>query len=630
MIPLRRLLPAALAVLSAGLANAADPVVLEQIVSRHDPHFKIAAARMTVGRDGNVYLANGASDGGYVLRISPDGKERLGGIVGYALTGVAANRDGTMATSEAHFSHRVAFWDRGFTSLGNVPEFLVSDVVQWNAPSDVEAGIGGDFYGMDQHRLRILRVQAPDKLITSFALDALGEQSRGGAVAFRVSEPAKRFVTAWSRGVIHAVGFDGRPLWTVPARPVGENMEGFDVDADGRMYLVSGGDVAKIFDADGKPAGELQLQVDARGKRHPINELRILGDELIVKRSAPDALFEVYDRTSGALRRRVQADVEILRASYPSAVWTAGENIPINVTFDPGQRPTHPKLRVWLRPLGVPEFQELSHAEGTITAPSDARGLYQVRICPDVRGRVSEYVVDGFVEIRVPMSVGSVTIHTPLNRYYYGQAEPIPVHVVVRTASGTEAPKSITVQLRGDSGQTPAIPAQTVQLADGKGELAFSAEQTARLNAGRYRIDADVPEFTVAPQFLEIGSGLKERPAFHIVQHGDYSLGFPAGPRPAGMNQPTLADLADTVADHLSRSRRLGLNLFVDRLGNPSGGLGELSSTPHDQSLVDQLKADPLAIAPEKAIFEGPVRRTLAGYGAFGIEEQAILLYMDA
>ena len=33
-----------------------------------------------------------------------------------------------------------------------------------------------------------------------------------------------------------------------------------------------------------------------------------------------------------------------------------------------------------------------------------------------------------------------------------------------------------------------------------------------------------------------------------------------------------------------------------------------------------------MAVAPEKAMFEGPVRRTLAGYGAFGIEEQGILL----
>lgn len=624
---------AALVALRSASIMAADPVVLEQIVSRHDPHFKIGAARLTVGRDGNIYLGNGAPDGGYVLRVSPDGKQRFGGTVGYALTGVAAGKDGTVATSEAHFSHRVAFWGRDFSPLGNVPDFLVSDVVQWNAPSEVEAGIDGDFYGIDQHRLRILRVRAPDKLVTSYSLEGLGEQSRGGAVAFRVSEPGKRFVTAWTRGVIQALGFDGKALWTVTARPAGENMGAFDLDDDGRLHLLPGGDVVKIFDADGKPAGEVKLQVDARDNRQPITEMRVRGGELIVKRTAPDTLFEVYDRGTGALLRRVDADVEVLRVTYPSPVWIAGKKIPFDVRFDAGQRPTRPHLRVWLRPMGVPEFQALASNDGMLTVPGDARGLYQLRVCPDIRGRAGEYVVDGFVEIRAPNAVGSVAILTPLNRFYYGQGEEIPVNVITRAAPGAKISEAVAVKLRSASGPAAgpgALPAQTVKLADGKGELKFTPGDTARLSPGRYRLDAIVPGFSVAPQHLEIGPGLKERPRFHVVQHGDYTLGFPAGPRPAGLNLPTLSDLADTVADHLFRSRQLGLNLFVDRMGSPAGGLGELSSTPNDAGLVERLKGDPLAVAPEKALFEGPVRRTLGGYGAHGIEEQGILLMMDA
>jgi len=612
---------------------AADPVVLEQIVSRHDPHFKIGAARLTVGRDGQIYLGNGASDGGYVLRVAPDGKERFGGTVGYAFTGVAAGKDGTVATSEAHFSHRVAFWGRDFLPLGHVPDFLVSDVVQWNAPSEVEAGIEGDFYGVDQHWLRILRVRPPDKLVTSYALESTGEQSRGGAVAFRVSESGKRFVTAWSRGVIHAVDFDGKALWKIDARPAGENMGGFDLDDDGRLYLLTGGDVVKVFDADGKPTGEVKLAVDARGHRHPAQELRVRGGELIVKRSAPDTLFEVYDRGTGALLRRVDADVEVLRVAYVSLVWTAGEKISFEIRFEAGRRPTKPELRVWLRPIGVPEFQELSASDGTLTVPADARGLYQVRVCPDLRGRAGEYVVDGYVEIREPNAVGSVAILTPLNRFYYGQGEEIPVQVILRAAPGKPIPESVTVRLRSLVAPTDgpaALPENTVKLADGKAEFAYAPRQTANLVPGRYRLDAVVPGFTVAPQFLEIGKGLSEKPRFHVVQHGDYTIGFPAGPRPAGLNLPTLPDLSDTVADHLSRSRRLGLNLFVDRMGSPVGGLGELGTTPNDAALVERLKADPIAVAPEKAMFEGPVRRTLAGYGAFGIEEQGILLMMDA
>lgn len=637
-------------------AMAAEPVVLEQIVSRHDPHFQIAAARMTVGRDGNIYLGNGASDGGYVLRVSPDGKERLGGTVGYALTSVAAGKDGTLATAEAHFSHRVAFWGRDFSSLGNVADFLVSDVVQWNAPSDVEAGESGDFYGIDQHRNRILRVQAPDKLVTSYSLDALGEKSNGGGVAFRVSEAGKRIVTAWPRGTIHALGFDGKPLWSIQGRPAGENLGGFDLDDEGNLYLLAGGDVVKIFDGSGKPTGEAKLLPDARAKRHPVTDLRIRAGELIVKRSAPDTLFEVYDRNTGALVRRIAADVEALSVTYPSPVWTAGKPIPFAVNFDPGERSARPRFRVWLRPLGVPEFRELplkgglvvgaagsasATRDGMLTVPADARGLYQLRISPDVRGRVTEYVVDGFIEIRVPEAVGSVSIMTPLNRFYFGREEDIPVQVVVRAGPGAKLPDTVTVRLQKESTGAPpeegtlaVVAEKSVKLTDGKGECVFTAESSGRASGtpglGRYWLDATVPGFTVALQHVEIGQGLKERPQFHIVQHGDYTLGFPAGPRPVGLNLPQLPDLPDAVADHLSRSRRLGLNLFVDRLGNPSSGLGALSMASQDHALIERLKADPIAIAPEKAALEGPARRTLAGYGASGIEEQSILLYMDA
>ncbi len=122
-------------------------------------------------------------------------------------------------------------------------------------------------------------------------------------------------------------------------------------------------------------------------------------------------------------------------------------------------------------------------------------------------------------------------------------------------------------------------------------------------------LDADVPGFTVAPQHLQIGAGLTKRPSFHLVQHGDYSMGFPAGPRPHGQ-LPRLIDLPETVADHLARSRRLGLNLFVDRLGNLGNGVGEVA---RDDALIERLKADPLAVAPEKAMFEGSGLRIAVG-----------------
>jgi hypothetical protein len=607
--------------------TAAEPVVLEQVISRQDPHFDVARARLSVGRDGYIYLANGGGKGGYVLRVSPDGRERSGGVVGYSTQAVAVSKDGTIATAEGHFAHRVAFWDKGIAPLGHVPDFLVSDTVQWNAPSDVSAGLSGDFYGIDQHRLRVLRVTPPNKLAEAYTLEQIGEKSRGGTLGLRVDEERKRFVTAWPGGVIWVAGFDGKPLWSAKMRPAGEPPGGFDLDADGKLYVLAGGVDVKVFDLDGKPSGGVKLKIDTTRKQQSIHDLRILGDQLVIKRSDPTALFEIYDRKSGDLVRRVEADVEILTARYPSPVWTAGKPIPFEINFDAGSRPTKPMFHVWVRPLGVPEFTRLTLEDGTITPPKDFRGLYQIRVTPDIGGRVAEYVVDGFVEVRTPDAVGSVSIFTPLNRFYYGQGEEIPVTVVLRAPASVKMPNTLTVKLKHG---TTVSRDWLVELKDGMAAFTVTAKETASFPVGRAVFDIDLPGFTVAPQYVELGPGLATRPKFHIVQHGDYSFGFPAGPRPFGLNVPRLIDTPDTIADHIARSRKLGLNLFVDRLGSPSSGLGLLGEVARDDALVERLKADPLGIALEKAQFEGSVRRAIGGYGAYGIEEQGILLYMDA
>ena len=49
----------------AAACQAGQPVVLEQIVSRHDPALDVARARLAVGRDGAVYLGNGHSRGAF-------------------------------------------------------------------------------------------------------------------------------------------------------------------------------------------------------------------------------------------------------------------------------------------------------------------------------------------------------------------------------------------------------------------------------------------------------------------------------------------------------------------------------------------------------------------------------------
>ncbi len=424
------------------------------MISRHDPALTVAGARLAVGLDGNIYLGSPHGNGGYVLRVSPDGRIRTGGKVGYALTAVAANRDGIVATSEAHFAHRTAFWGKDFSSLGHVPDFLVSDAVQWNAPSDVCAGESGSFYAIDQHRLRILKVTPPDKLAAAIPLDRLGVQSKGATVGLRVDEKNQRFLVAWPGGTVWAVGFNGKPLWNIKIRPAGEPPGGFDVGPDGKVYVVSGGqETVRIWETDGKPAGETKLQNDPARKPSPIHDLRVLDSELIVRRADPTILFDVQERDTGKWKRSVRADVDILTVRYPSAVWTAARPLPFEIAFDAGPRLTKARFRVFLRPLGVPEFTELALKNGTITPPADARGLYQVRVTPDIRGQVTDYVLDGLVEIRQPDAIGSVSIFTPLNRFYFGAGEEIPVAVVVRAPAKGTPVTTITVALKGPTGK---------------------------------------------------------------------------------------------------------------------------------------------------------------------------------
>ncbi|MEV0383149.1 hypothetical protein [Nonomuraea sp. NPDC050643] len=590
---------------------------LDQVISRHHPDFDVAAARLGLGADGHVYLASGAQfPVGQALRIAPDGGARRAGAVGYAVLAITANADGAIATAEAHFSKRVALWDRDFNPVGRLADFTDSDQDGWLAPSDVQPGASDDFYAIDQYRLRVVRV-GPDALaVAAYPLDALGESATQGAVGLRVSEAAGRFYTAWPSGTLWASAMDGRPLWSVPARPAGDTFGAFDVSADGHLYVLTAGDAVRVFDGDGGAAGTLTL---TGGASHGVTGLRARGTELFVKRADPAVLFEVYEAATGRLLRSIPADVERLTVSYPSPVWTAGRPNPLTIGHDGGAWRAEPRLRAWLRPLGVPEFTELGD-----TVPAAARGLYHVRVSPDGAGRLTEYVVDTVVEIRTPDTHGSVSIFTPLNRFSYGRGEPITATVLARAAAGQALPFTVTVRVLGPGGVP--VTAEETPLRDGRGTLTLDA--TAGWDPGRYVLDAQVPGFTVAPQYLDLGPGLAARPAFHLVQHGDYIESFPSDPRRAGAHRPRFADLPDLTEDHLARAAKLGLNLFVDRLGH--GWQGRFQDHPADQATVERLSGDPAAVAPEKAIFEDPTRRTIAGYGARGMREQAILLYMDA
>jgi hypothetical protein len=608
-------IPLVLFVILSPSRAVAAPLV--KYVSREDPLLNVPAARTAVGKDGRVYLWSDK----YVLRVDRDGQNKLGGEVTYATTAATANADGIIATANAHFSHSVNVCSPKFEKLGTVSDFLNNDQVEYFSPSDVQAGSTGDFFGIDQNRSRIVRVGVPDRLVTAYPLAELGETVVSKLVRFRVWEKGQRFYVLCPSGNLRVIGFDGKPIWTVKPNVGGDPWSGwhggFDVDDTGRLFVLEdASDVVKVFGVDGKPAGELKLKMGERKGR--VSDLQVFGDDILLRRPDPIELFQVYDRATGEFRRVVMADVEKVSVTLGSHVWTAGERVPLCVNVAAEGRVVKPDWRVWLRPLGSPGFRELAWKDG-VTAPSDAGGFYHLRVTPDRAGTADEYTVETVVEVRQPGAKGSVSLFTPLNRIYYGHGERVPVSVLVHMAAGVPLPETVTVKLLdGDR----VLAESKVKPEAGKTiELALPPALTAALKPGEYRLTTEALGLTAAGQTLIVGQGLKQSLAFRIVQHGDYHDAFPkSGP----------LDSPEAVATHLARSRKLGVNLFVDRLGSPIGPLGAISQTLTPEGLAERAKLDPLSPSPEKATFEGPVRQSVAAYGAFGIEEQAILLNMDA
>ncbi|MFD5698266.1 PQQ-binding-like beta-propeller repeat protein [Streptomyces lasiicapitis] len=631
---------------------------LQQIIPRHDPSFEPWAARLGVGRDGNVYVASSAFPASVVLRLPLDGSTQRVSKVGNALLAVTANRAGVIATAEHHFLHRVSFWDAEFRPLGSFDEFTVNDTDGYFAPPAVEAGPSGDFYAMDQHALRVLRLnpEKPDKIVDTIDLSRLSSdpKDRRHTVGLRVAEERKLLVTAWQSGVIRMCTFDGTPVGKpVQAKPVGFVLSGYDVSDDGYLYVLSGGSEVKVYDLEGNPVGTRTLALP--DSDHDVTDLRVRDQEFLVRRSDQVTqsarrdhvtLFERYRRDDGALIGRVFADVERLTVTYDSDVWTAGARVPLTITHDPGRWASRPRLRVWLRPLGVPEFTELPLTAGGVTPPAAARGLYQVRVSADTDGRYSEYVVDGIVEVRQPNSRGTVSIWTPANRFHYGRGESLgdpqgtpadKITVQARAAAGTQLPTSVHVRLLREGKEAAA---RDVPLgADGTGTSAFGADVTRGLEPGRHVLDAEVQGFTVAPQYLDIGPGLAERPGYHITQYADiYAKGFPADPRAKqqarqSLDLPDFKDMPEATKAYVTRARTLGINLFVDRA--EPGAYGTVAADQGiDQGpgpdLKTRLTQAPDGVAPGKGMVEDPQRRAIAAYGAYGIEAQAILLTNDA
>ena len=354
---------------------AVAPLKLQQIVSREDPKFDCERASLTVGRDGMVYLTSAGHDSGYILRVSRDGRNKLGGASVPAIHNATADAGGRIAASHGHFSHQAAIYDREFRKTQAITDFLVNDQVGWDAPAGVEAGASGDFYGLDQHRDRILQFNTDGKIVKAYALPHIDKRSAQG---FRVCEKAKVFyVFYWGKAEVQCVGFDGKLKWErilgVGADIYEGDNGGFDVDPDGVLYTIASQDIVlRKTDPKGKPAGEIRLNIPPQRRfAERIHGMRVWGGEVILRRRHPTELFQVYDLASGDPKRSVSIDHERLSVTAQGGPWIAGQAVDFRIEFDGGGRRIMPKWRVWARPFGVLDYRELN-ARGQV-APS--RGL---------------------------------------------------------------------------------------------------------------------------------------------------------------------------------------------------------------------------------------------------------------
>ena len=615
--------------------NRGQSVTLEQVISREYSSFSVPNSRMNLGLNGMVYLSSGGNSS-YVMRMTPEGKEKVGSGVTYAAGVAAANAQGIMAVNSGHFAHRITIYDANFRELLQYSDFLVNDAVGFNSPSFVVAGESGDFYAADMNRHRILRINPAGKVVAAYEIQPIDGDPLRKFKEIRVCEKLQTFyLLPWKTITpepIVCVGFDGKERWRTVQDKVTPldflTQSSFDVDSDGHLYYIQGySDILVKYAPDGTRGAELKLQMGEYKPVYPnagygITDLRVRGNDVFIKRQHETELFQRNDLTTGEQKNVVIAEFERLAVSYPSEIWTAGEKIPFTIEFNAYGRKVAPRWRVWARPVAALDYRELPVVEGALQVPDDYAGLYRIKVTPELhpwqRGEASEYLVQAFIEVRTPNTRGTASVLTPDNRQYYGRGEAISGKILLRAPA---LPASMTLSLMHDSATISTL---DFPLGAGVAEVPFvlPAALTAALLPDKYTLSVAAAGLTGIAQPLVIGPGLQPS-AFHLLRYGDYGPEYPSG---------SAWDAPDVVEKHLAESRMFGWNLFVDRLGEP-GQVNALSpGTIRAQvnELDKRLSEDPAATAPEKSHFASILQQTIAGYGAHGIRQMGILMMNDA
>ena len=334
-------------------------VQLEQIVPRESISMIWSHASLTVGRDGLVYLAgNGiVKDTGFLLRLTVDGKEKFGKAITYANGNATANADGVVASSHGHFAHKVVTYSKALDQTGELKDFQVGDNVGWDAPARVEAGESGDFYGLDQHRNRIVRISPNGQETHAYSIPRDPKDGNATPQDLRVLDKKQLFYVVTRGGQMRCLGFDGAVKWSHGCGGA------WDVDSDGAVYILANR-AAKInvLSPDGKPLADIALQMGEHlpaGDKPWFHALRLAGANVLLRTPSDNEIFQCYDLKSGAFVQTINIDQDKLTVTFPSLVWTAGQSIPFTIHFDPFQKPTKPVWHVWARPFDAVDYHEL-------------------------------------------------------------------------------------------------------------------------------------------------------------------------------------------------------------------------------------------------------------------------------
>jgi len=602
----------------AGLAQAET---LERVISREDWKFDCAAAGMSVGRDGNVYLCSSApvGRGAYVLRVSRDGTQKAGGDV--AWDGLAAyavaNANGLVAAGNGHFQHHLHIYDRNFVHVAECGDFPGLNGL---APP-VAVGASGDFYGLHAPQNRIVRVSPVGAIAKTYTVP---KEARGGG--FRVCEATETFVVRGNDGVTRGVSFSGELKWAqkIPAL--------FDVDAAGRVVFLDGTTLKWLEPDDLNPGAmeESQRKVSLPADQIvKVNAIAVFGDELILKRANPAELFQVYDLATGKQKRVVYSEYESVTAEFPNGVWTAGQPVPFRIQCNNASAQWH----VWATAFGDADWRDLKWAGDQLAVPADFAGLYQIRVAPTLNAQAaSEFTLNTVVEVRAPNSKGTVSVWSPLNRIWWGRGEELPVAVAVRP---TNAVPAVAVSLRScQPERTETSPQKTAEIlrfspndivwSNGVGRVVVPASFTAKLASGRYELRADAPGFTCVAQPIRIGPGLAVRSPFRTMCYGDYG------------NFNSTADawsFADVADDMLAQSLALGINQYINRTvfyRYPLAFADSANARGLFTNWDRRLAAEPDGVATQKVAFGFPQAHVLGAYGAYGVREWLLLVGMDA